>query len=74
MNGQLRLFLLPPALCERIERSAESEGKGGWQDLCAGILRHEVDLTGRAKQAKLEGIDAAIQNLQALRAAEEDEG
>jgi hypothetical protein len=69
-----RLFRLPPEITDRLERSAADEGKGGWQNLCADILRYEVDDENpTAREAKARGVDHAIECLQALRAALEED-
>jgi hypothetical protein len=69
-----RLFVLPPNILERIERSAKTPERGGWQQLCADILDNEVDNSAAlSKLFTLEGVAAAIEALESLHAAMEAE-
>ena len=71
----MRLFYVTNEVGAWIEKWAAKEGDGGFQDQCAEILRGEI-LNVRTRFERdyvLKGIDMAIENLQALRAAEEDE-
>lgn len=79
---KLRLFQLSDELVERIAHSAADEGKGGWQNLCAEIMRSEIEdhdehpTTASLRDlriAKASGVESAIECLKALHAALEDD-
>tara|TARA_R100001086_G_scaffold184368_1_gene102969 strand:+ start:116 stop:352 length:237 start_codon:yes stop_codon:yes gene_type:complete len=76
---KLRLFQLSDELVERIAHSAADEGKGGWQNLCAEIMRSEVEdhdehqTAAILRAAKARGVESAIECLKALHAALEDD-
>lgn len=71
----MRLFQVSDEVGEWIDRYAAKEGSGGFQDKAAEIKAGEIFTlhTRAAHDHELRGIDMAIQNLQALLAAHEDE-
>lgn len=71
----MRLFYVSDEVGEWIDKWAAKEGDGGFQDQCAEIKRGEVLNLRMAfeRDYELKGIRMAIENLEALRAAHEDE-
>ena len=81
MKTPTNVFVLDVATIERIEKWAARSDEGGWQGLCAKILDGRLYSDGAAPVAAgalksdgefVAGLDAAIENLQALRAAHGD--
>lgn len=66
----VRIYVLDDETAAQVDKWAERDGEGGWQNLCKRIARGECrDL----RELRLAGIRSSIENLQALLAAEEDE-
>ena len=66
------LYIVNDDVAARIRTWAAKEGEGGWQNLCAEIERGRHDsFASVLRTARVAGIDAAVQNLEALKAVEE---
>lgn len=70
-------FFLTPTIIERLERSAQDKGFGGWQNLCASILECEKAPEIMAKEIRLDirqrALRDAVEALKAYRDADSDE-
>lgn len=71
----MRLFMVSDEVGEWIDRWAAKEGDGGFQDKAAEIKKGEVFSvhTRHGHDHELNGIEMAIENLVALKAAHECE-
>lgn len=66
------IYIVNDETAARIRTWAAKEGDGGWQNLCAEIERgRQPGFDAVLRASRLAGLDAAIQNLEALKAAEE---
>lgn len=80
MSGRIYVYLVPEHLHAKAQSPSYDGSKtgklGGWQKFMTALQpchAAELDLVKLAKDARLAGIRAAIENLEALEAAESDE-
>ena len=77
----MRCYIVSDEVGDWTDHWAQQEGKGGFQDKAAELKRSEIQkieqvqrwLDYERKRAQCEGITMAIEQLEALRAAHEDE-
>jgi hypothetical protein len=71
-----QLFALDAETVDRIKHSAEAEGKGGWQNLCAEIMRGSVGADGwqfSYNAGIRAGLKMSIEQIENLRDAIEED-
>lgn len=67
----MKVIQVTDELWDELKKWAAAEGTGGWQNLCAKLVRMRVS-DNYLHELRMTGIDMCIENLQALKAAEED--
>ncbi len=62
-RGDWVFLHLPPGIWRRVQKWGEERGDGGWQGLCADLMKCEISEMKFVREAEMAGVDRAFSKI-----------